>query len=295
MTARALVRNILVLVFVGAFVFGGAAFFIFQYQYAMENTATKARALLAIAQSVRNFTAERTGPLIGTDGHEFHSETVPAFAAQTVFEGADTSAFAFGYRERALNPTNPTNRADGFETGLITRFRADPDLTELSGERAGANENVFYIAKPLSVSSEACLACHSTPDVAPLAMTAKFGTQNGFGWELGEIIGVQVIEVPVTLELRRTLATFIVVFAGLAAVLGASYLLIGHFLRRFLLVPLRDMAEEADRQSRNLAIETPLPMSRLSELKSLADAFRRLRASAALAIRGETPPDKPDA
>ena len=40
------------------------------------------------------------------------------------------------YREAALNPTNPQDRATDWEADIINDFRAHPEKKEISSERA---------------------------------------------------------------------------------------------------------------------------------------------------------------
>jgi len=55
---------------------------------------------------------------------------------------------------------------------------------------------VFYNARPLSVGSENCLTCHGDPNNAPASQRTTYGTENGYGWQLGEIVSAQTIYVP---------------------------------------------------------------------------------------------------
>lgn len=294
MTASQYVRNILMTVFLLAFVVGGAVFFFFQYDYALQNSAVRARSLMAIARSVRAFTGERLRPILSNDPSKFHSESIPAFVIQTIYKGVDRKDIPFSYREHMLNPSNPLDRADEFDTSLIDRFRADRSLNEISGTRARSGGTDQYLAYPIVIKDPSCLSCHGTPDAAPKAVLARFGSQNGFGWTLNEPIGVQIVEVPVSRELRRTFAIFAVVFGGLALIFAAAYLAIHHALKRNLLSPLRLLAAEAERQSRSIAAPTPRPRSNLKELVELSTAFERLRLSARVGRKATTPGAHPE-
>jgi Protein of unknown function (DUF3365) len=43
------------------------------------------------------------------------------------------------------------------------------------------------------------LICHSTSEAAPVEMVKVYGTANGFGWKLNEVIGAQIVSVPAKL------------------------------------------------------------------------------------------------
>ena len=54
---------------------------------------------------------------------------------------------------------------------------------------------MLELARPL-VNKPACLECHDTAADAPASMVALYGSQNGFGWKPGEVIGAQIVSVP---------------------------------------------------------------------------------------------------
>ena len=63
---------------------------------------------------------------------------------------------------------------------------------------------VFYLAQPIRIEDAECLTCHSSPDRAPRAMLAKFGAVDGFGWKLHDTVGMEILTVPLTEQLRGT-------------------------------------------------------------------------------------------
>jgi Protein of unknown function (DUF3365) len=101
------------------------------------------------------------------------------------------------YKEATLNPTNLRDKADSFEAELVERFRSDSQLKEMSGYRTMYGGELFYIARPLAVSQTSCLRCHSTPAAAPKSLIETYGNTHGFGWKLNEIVGIQIVFVPV--------------------------------------------------------------------------------------------------
>ena len=168
----------------------------------------------------------------------FHEETVPSFAAQTVFRTVSQTQHAFTYREAALNPTAPADRASDFEVGLIQRFRADPKLAEISGDRSVGADRVFYLARPIRITDPACIVCHDTPARAPPAMIAKYGPANGFGWKLNEVVGVQQLSLPVTEQFRDVLTLAVLAGAGLTVIFLTAYLVLASALEALVARPL---------------------------------------------------------
>ena len=149
----------------------------------------QAEILIQTMNSVRNYTSEQVKPQLEdelTTESEFIPETVPAYSAREVFEEfrATEGYGDFRYKEAALNPTNPVDKADDFETQLVNNFRNDDQLKEQTGYRKIDGKNLLYVSRPLKVNQESCLQCHGRPADAPRSMQTTYGTENGFGWQL---------------------------------------------------------------------------------------------------------------
>ncbi len=82
-------------------------------------------------------------------------------------------------------------------------FRNTPETTEVIGERDTPTGRSLYLARPIQIKNRACLACHSTVDAAPKTMLDVYGGANGFGWKMNEIIGAQVVSVPMSVPIER--------------------------------------------------------------------------------------------
>jgi HAMP domain-containing protein len=52
-----------------------------------------------------------------------------------------------------------------------------------------------------------CLRCHGRPDEAPVEITQKYGTESGFGWQVGDINSLLMVLVP-TDDLQQHAAMF---------------------------------------------------------------------------------------
>jgi len=129
---------------------------------------------------------------------EFHPQSVPAFAATEISHYLNSKYPDYFYKEATLNPTNPRNRSTDWETDVVNKFRTTDTLTEYVGSRDSATGKAFVLARPLKVGNVSCLTCHSTPDKAPPEMIKLYGTANGFGWKLDDIIGAQIVTVPMS-------------------------------------------------------------------------------------------------
>lgn len=274
-----LVRRATALVFAFALIVGSATFYFFFNAATMRHVEDEARALLGLALAARSYTIENITPLLSQlPGDTFHAEQVPSFAAQTLFRNFISEESEYTYREAALNPTNPADLADPFEAELITQFRYDTTVTEAKGLRREAGSALFYIARPITITNSACLACHSTPEAAPPAMIAQYGEKNGFDWQLNEIIGIQILTVPVNDEFRSIYELVAVFFVMLVSLFLVVSLMVTLPLQRNVIQPLRKLADVADRSSLR-GDDTPLPKSGAGEIQQLSDAISRLRTS----------------
>ena len=80
-----------------------------------------------------------------------------------------------------------------------------------------------YMARPIQVGNPACLGCHSTPDAAPATMVKLYGSANGFGWKLNEIVGAQIVSVPMTLPLENAQRAFYTFMGSLLVVFALVF------------------------------------------------------------------------
>ena len=188
--------------------------------------------LMASAEATRIYTTEFIKPQLDKRlDIEFLPQSVPAFAATETVITLRKQFPEFTYKEATLNPTNPRDRASDWEADLVNSFRADWAQSQIVGERMHGSIPVLYVAKPIKVSSPSCLTCHSTPSAAPASMIRLYGEANGFGWKMDEIVGAQIVSVPLSASDEATRRTFTIVVSALVAiallVLGVGNLLIG--------------------------------------------------------------------
>jgi hypothetical protein len=188
--------------------------------------------LMASAEATRIYTTEFIKPQLDKRlDIEFLPQSVPAFAATETVITLRKQFPELTYKEATLNPTNPRDRASDWEADLVNSFRADWAQSQIVGERMQGSIPVLYVAKPIKVSSPSCLTCHSTPSAAPASMIRLYGEANGFGWKMDEIVGAQIVSVPLSASDEATRRTFTIVVSALVAiallVLGVGNLLIG--------------------------------------------------------------------
>lgn len=241
--------------------------------------------MMTAVNAVRNYTAKDLGPLLPTevDG-KFVPQTVPAFAAQTISKLVEASFPDYMYRELALNPTNPSDRAQDWEADVIDKFRDDPTLAELEFSRDTAVGQTLNLARPVAIEDEACLTCHGMSSSAPSALINSYGAANGFGWKLHETVGAQIMTVPmaVALKLARDIYfTFMGILVGIFLVILAILNLLLHYL---VLVPVKKFSAAADAISMGDENVDVYVKPGHDEISSLSVSFNRMRESLRRAI-----------
>jgi HAMP domain-containing protein len=251
---------LLSLIFIGGIALGGFALSQALEQKAEMEIAYRGQITMQIVDAVRSYTIEQIVPLVSqmNSSQRFIPEINPSYAARQVFETfkENWKYKDFMYKDATLNPTNLADRADRFEARLVEKFESDRTVKSLSGFRNFSGDKLFYIAQPLAVTSPKCLKCHSTPANAPKSHVEQYGSENGYGWELNQVIGTQVMYVPaseVSNNARQALFLFISIFIGIFALVIVA---INYLLKKRVIQPLKPMALLAQTISRDTVSAT---------------------------------------
>ena len=268
----------------GAFLVGlalaGVGAYTILTKNALEDSLQNARIMIESASAIRSYTAESIKPLLEPQMKvEFLPHSIPSFAAQTNFKMVHQKLPDYTYREPTLNPTNINDRAVDWEADIITDFRNDASKAESVVTRDTPSGRFLTLARPLKVGSLACLSCHSTADKAPATMVALYGSQNGFGWKQGDIVGAQVVSIPLTVPLSRAYQALLWFMLILAGTFVVTIVMVDLLLRALIAKPVAEISEMADRVSMG-QLDTPeyVHNSR-DEVGSLSMSFNRMRRS----------------
>jgi protein-histidine pros-kinase len=110
-------------------------------------------------------------------------------------------------------------------------------------------------------------------------MIRRYGSVNGFGWKEGEIVGSQIMSVPMAVPLRMAEKSF----QALAIYMGVAFLLTLIVLDLVLVItitrPASRLSTMADRISLGDFDVPELPVKGKDEISVLADSFNRMRRS----------------
>ncbi|MEP7183326.1 MAG: DUF3365 domain-containing protein [Betaproteobacteria bacterium] len=253
---------------------------------AREEILQNARLMMESALSSRNYTTTQVKPLLEEQMKvRFLPQSVPAYAASEQFAELRKKHPDYGYKEATLNPTNPRNRATDWEADVVNVFRQTPAVGELVGERDTPVGQALYLARPIQIKSKTCLDCHTTADMAPKPMIDLYGTANGFGWKMDEIIGAQIVSVSMAVPIERAQHTFKAFMASLAAVFVAIFVLLNLMLYTMVIRRVTRLAGIADQVSLGDMDAGEFRTRSKDEIGVLTEAMGRMKASLVQAMK----------
>ena len=253
---------------------------------AKQEVLRSAGLMMEAALSVRGYTVSQVKPHLEAQlAENFLPQSVPAYAAAETFNTLRKKYPDYTYKEATLNPTNPRNRAVEWETDIVNTFRNQASLKEFSGERSTPTGPMLYLARPIQIKDPACLACHSVPAAAPASMIKLYGENNGFGWKHQEIVGAQMVSVPMALPIKNADDAFKVFMGSLAAIFLVTFLVLNVMLSFMILRPITRMSAAADKISTGDFNVPEFAGDAKDEVGRLGKSFNRMRRSLQKALK----------
>jgi protein-histidine pros-kinase len=237
------------------------------------------------ALAMRTYTTTELVPLLARQlTTEFLPQSVPFYAATQNFLKLREQHPEYSYKEATLNPTNPRDRAMDWEADLIQQFRNDAGTRQITGKRDTPMGRSLYLARPIKAQGE-CLTCHSSPAVAPATLIARYGSDNGFGWQNGEVVGAHVVAVPLAAATASANDILRSIMAWIVAVLAVVLIAANGIIYFFVMRPMRRIASVADQLSVGSASAGEFPQGGAAEFVELTRAFNRMRTSLQKAMK----------
>lgn len=217
---------------------------------ALDDIKQTAYLQMDMAQAVRNYTNTIVKPNID-NSKTFHSFTVPSFAANTTMQYLSAANPNYKYKEVAINPTNPLNRANEWQQELIMHFdksqSGNQEIFKITGDGEAA---VMNFIKPLRVTQSSCLNCHGNVSQAPIALVNKYGQNNGFNWKLGQVIGVQIVTVPTKVALKNAKSSLISYFILSILICIILFTVLNLMLSQLILNPIKTSNDKLSKISK---------------------------------------------
>jgi HAMP domain-containing protein len=253
---------------------------------AKQEVLRNAGLMMEAALAIRAYTVKQVKPHLDEKLREqFLPQTVPAFAATETLNALRVTHPEFSYKEATLNPTNPRDRATEWEADVVYSFRNNAQLKELTGQRNTPSGAQLYLARPIQIKDPACLVCHSTPAAAPASMLQLYGESNGFGWNLMEIVGAQIVAVPMEVPIAEANRAFMTFMGSVAVIFAVTFVVLNIMLSVVIVRPIQELASAADQISTGNFDLPEFGEESADEIGALEASFNRMRRSIEQAIR----------
>ncbi len=273
-------------IFLLGFIIAGYISYLALQANAREEVLQNARLMMESALSTRNYTTTQVKPLLDNQmKYTFLPQSVPAYAATEQFNELRKKHPDYTYKEATLNPSNPRNRAADWEADVVHMFRNAVAGGEVIGERDTPGGRSLYLARPIQVKSPACLDCHNTADTAPKTMIDLYGSANGFGWKMQEVIGAQIVSVPMAVPVARAEKTLTAFMGSLALVFVAIFVLLNIMLYTMVIRRVTLLAGIADQVSLGNMEAGEFKTRSHDEIGVLTEAMGRMKASLVQAMK----------
>jgi protein-histidine pros-kinase len=122
-------------------------------------------------------------------------------------------------------------------------------------------------------------------DVAPKTMVDLYGPANGYGWKMDEVIGAQIVSVPMAVPIERANRTFTAFMGSLALVFVAIFVLLNVMLYTMVIRRVTHLAGIADQVSLGKMDAGEFRTTSKDEIGVLTEAMGRMKASLVQAMK----------
>ncbi len=210
--------KLIILFFTIAYMLVTIVFFNFYKNLSIQDTKQEAISILSTMNALRSYIENTQRPLIeklkseGKLDENFFSSKIlsSSYITKNVYDILlANKKINYEYNLAAINPTNPSNKANAFEASILKKFQ-NKELDKYFAIQNENGTNYFYIALPTSRNRESCLECHGIPSVAPKAMIKKYGDQNGFYERTGDLRALISLKAPVGDIIKFHLKQFVI-------------------------------------------------------------------------------------
>ncbi|WP_419784881.1 c-type heme family protein [Pseudodesulfovibrio sp.] len=202
----------------------------------------KASLILASVEAVQRYVRGTLRPVMYENllpDHFVLEAMSTSYVTRAVMSDPNLKHENFEYRRVAEGARNPHSEATPLEREFIERFKADPKLTHLEEFRDVKGERSFVTVYAQRYDSS-CMHCHGEPSSAPKELIERYGVTRGFGKNIGELAGIDMVRIKVERDvggIRDAIISFAMLFAlgilvQFLVIQGFFYRLVVHSLRR---------------------------------------------------------------
>lgn len=269
---------LIIIFFVSIPVVGAVAYFVLEKNIS-EDVFQQAKFFLNTMESVRKHVGKVSRPAAQEHLPKIFDVKLmsTSYAARGVAERLKENFPEYTFRHISVNPRNSLNRADNFEQSLIQYFGVNRQIQEVKGFIDKGPSEYFYVAKAV-ISDDSCMGCHGTPEAAPKEVIATYGGAAAFGWQPNQVVAALIVYVPTRLARTHAFEALLTFMGMYGAVFFVILIMIDRAIVRGIIRPIRAFATTADEISMG-NFEKEFSVSSNDEMKTLAEAFRRMKMS----------------
>lgn len=247
------------------------------------DTEHKASLILSQAEAIQNYVATVLRPTMYKRLHAdaFILEAMStSYVTRKIMSSLGFQDEHIRYRRVAVGARNPDYEADSFERAVMERFAADPALTRIEEITHYNGEEAFLAARPVRFQAS-CLRCHGRPSDAPKALLARYGDERGFWRQSGELVGLDMVIVPVGSALGQIKGKTVGFLSLFAVGLTGFYLTIQLFFDRLVVANLRRVTDVLRHYFPQEAVPAPNPTQTLGPHDEIEEIYTGIETLAA--------------
>lgn len=185
------------------------------------------------------------------------------------------------FRFASPNPLNDDNLSNQFEDEVIMKME-DGEIQEWKGFTEREGVSYYSVAKPLVAGSD-CISCHDIPEVAHPDQVEKYGTRSGYGYLEGDVVGARFIYVPVEMIQNQAYKRILYFSIGFSIFFLIVLFAVDRFIVTSIVRPIEHIVTVAEKISRG-NLDAEFEVNTKDEIRSLADAFERMKVSMSKAM-----------
>ncbi len=242
-------------------------------------TYDQVRLALAFDVAIRDYIAHEVRPVVSglVEPEEFIKQAMStSFVAREIFDRVRGEFPDYVLKFSSDDPRNERNQAGPTESEWLQFFRDHPEEETRKGFIAW-DDRAFYAKAQVMRIDQSCLSCHGDPKDAPKALLEDYGADRAFGYQIGDVAGMDLVAVPFsTLQeqiIADTKSNLWTLTIAIMVLFGAIVLtfrsLVGRRLSRFT-EHLRSSVSE------KMAPLEPFPSTGDDEIGVLATSFNTL-------------------
>ena len=184
----------------------------------------------------------------------------------------------YKFKQAALDPRWPPNKADEAEIAIINKFQSNHALKNQSDVIDRDGQPYYYRATP-RVAKKGCLRCHGDPLTAPKDQIEIYGDKAGYQWKEGDVTAAFVVYIPLGKALAEAKSNSALLLAIGSGGLLITLLGIWFFLDRGVVSPLVNLSNRTEEISLGRGLDQKIEVTSKDEIGVLTQSIERLRIS----------------